>query len=93
MVKIKGLDSLQRQLKDASRALKALDGELGTVRFDPHDPSSIEAAIQQISHIIDERVGDYSSNPIIGPLAEEMKESYRESIIQKAAEARLKGDD
>ncbi len=93
MVKINGLDSLQRQLKEASRALEALDGELGTVRFDPHDPSSIEAAIQQISHIIDEKVGGYSSNPLIGPLAEEMKESYRESVIQKAAEARLKGDD
>lgn len=93
MVKISGLDSLQRQLKDASRALGALDGELGTVRFDPYDPSSIEAAIQQISHIIDEKVSGYSSNPIIGPLADEMKERYRESIIQKATEARLKGDD
>lgn len=93
MVKINGLDSLQRQLKEASRALEALDGELGTVRFDPHDPSSIEAAIQQISHIIDEKVGGYSSNPIIGPLAQEMKENYRENIIQKAAEARLKGND
>jgi len=93
MVKIEGLDSLQRQLKDATRALESLDGELGTVRFDPQVPGSIEAAIQQVSNIIDEKVGSYLSNPIIGPLAEEMKESYRKNIIQKAAEARLKGDD
>ncbi|PPT40592.1 hypothetical protein XarjCFBP7653_08280 [Xanthomonas arboricola] len=37
-------------------------------------------------------LGEYSSNPIVGPLAEQMKEKYRESILEKAAEARLKSD-
>lgn len=91
MVKIKGLDSLQRKLKDTSRALEALNGELGTVQFDPHDPGSIEAAIQYVSTVIDKKVGGNLSNPITTSLAEELKKSYRESIIKKAAEARLKG--
>ena len=42
--------------------------------------------------MIDDRLGEYSSNPIVGPLAEQMKEKYRESILEKAAEARLKSD-
>jgi hypothetical protein len=93
MVKVKGLDLLQRQLKDATRALEELDGELGTVQFDPHNPGSIEAAIQKVYGLVDEKVGHYPSNPIIGSVAQEMKERHRENIVQKAAEARLKGDD
>jgi hypothetical protein len=93
MFKISGLDDLSGQLTDAQKALEALDGELGTVSFDPDDPASIEAAIQSVEAVIDERLSPYASNPIIAPLAEEMKEKYREAIIDRAAEARLNGSD
>jgi len=45
--------------------------------------------------MIDDRAGQYVSNPVIGPMIEQMKDSYRESILQKASEARLsdKGDE
>lgn len=89
MLKVTGLDKLQKELKDAQRALKELDGNLGSVQFDPNDPESIEAAIRKINQTVDERVGQYSSNSIIGPLAEQMKEAYREKLLQSAAEARL----
>lgn len=88
-MKITGLDKLQRELKEAQRALAELDGQLGKVSFNPHDPASIENAIQGVCAMVDERAGSYASNPIVGPLIEQMKESYREAIIQKAAEARL----
>lgn len=93
MFKISGLDDLSRQLTDGQKALEALDGELGTVSFDPDDPASIEVAIQSVEAIINERLGPYADNPIIAPLAEEMKEKYREAIIDRAAEARLNGSD
>lgn len=93
MLKITGLDELQKNLKQAEQALSELDGELGNVSFDPHEPASIEAAIQSINQMIDSRVGSYTDNPIVGSLAEQMKESYRESILQKAAEARLQSDE
>lgn len=89
MLKVTGLDKLQKELKDAQTALKELDGNLGSVQFDPNDPESIEAAIRKINQTVDERVGQYSSNLIIGPLAEQMKEAYREKLLQSAAEARL----
>lgn len=95
MIKITGFDKLQRELEEAQRALATLDGELGTVNFNPHDPSSIEAAIQNMNSMINERASAYASNPIVGPLIEQMKETYRENILQKASEARLqenKGD-
>lgn len=93
MFNITGLDKLQKNLKDAERALSESDGELGVVNFDPNDPASIEGAIQSVNRMIDERLSEYSSNPIVGPLAEQMKEKYRESILEKAAAARLQSDE
>ena len=93
MLKITGLDTLQKDLKNAEQALNELDGELGVVNFDPHDPASIEAAIQSVNRIIDNRIEPYADSPIVGSLAEQMKESYRESILQKAAEARMQSDE
>lgn len=89
MLKVTGLDKLQKELNDAQKALSELDGTLGEVHFDPDDPSSIEGAIQTANQLIDERVGKYSSNSIIGPLVDDMKETYRSNILGKAAEARL----
>ncbi len=93
MIKITGLDKLQRDLADAQKALAAIDGELGGVRFDPYDPSSIESAITSVEQMIDERVGGYALNPIVGPMIDKMKETYRGAILEKAAAARLEGND
>jgi hypothetical protein len=93
MLKITGLDKLQKELKEAEQALNALDGELGVVNFDPQDPASIEAAIQSVNRMIDNSIESYADSPIVGSLAEQMKESYRENILQKAAEARLQSDE
>ncbi|MDM0055232.1 hypothetical protein [Variovorax fucosicus] len=89
MIKITGLEQISKELTEAQAALKDLDGELGTVSFDPEDPSSIERAIQSVEVLIDERLGKYSKNSVIGPLADGMKESYREAILEEAAKARL----
>ena len=89
MLKVTGLDKLQKELKDAKRILSELDGELGVVKFNPNDPASIESAIQTVNHMIDERIDGCSTNSIVGSLAQQMKETYIEGILKKAAEARL----
>lgn len=93
MIKITGLDKLQKELKQVEQAFNEMDGELGVVNFDPHEPASIEAAIQSVNRMIDNRVEPYVGNPIVESFAEQMKESYRESVLQKAAEARLQSDE
>jgi hypothetical protein len=93
MLKITGLDKLQKDLKEAEQALNELDGELGVVKFDPRDPASIEAAIHSVNLMIDNRIEPYANSPIVRSLAEQMKESYRENILQKAAEARLQSNE
>ena len=86
-----GLEKLQRQLAEAQKALENIDGGFGSVTFNPLDPGSIEAAIAQIDAMIDKKLGAYSSNPLIGPLSEQMKASYREQLLERAAAARLEG--
>lgn len=93
MFKITGFDGLSNMLKEASKAIEGLDGEIGTVSFDPHDPVGIEAAITEIYRLIDDKLGDSASNPIIAQMAEAMKESYRQGILDRAASARLENDD
>jgi hypothetical protein len=93
MSKLKGFDKITRELNDAQKVLGDLDGQIGTVNFNPDDPESIEAAISSMEQIIDERVGRYANNSIIGPMADEMKTSYRQAILDRAAEARVNGKD
>lgn len=91
MMKITGLDKLTKQLAEAQRAFSEIDGELGSVSFDPNDPASIEHAIKNMEALIDARLGRYESNPLVAPIAEQMKQSYRQDLIDKASAARLKG--
>jgi hypothetical protein len=88
MLNISDLDQLKLQLVEAKKALETLDEALDAVRVDPDDPASIDAAVQRVNAIIDARIGPYASNPIIAPLAQNMKTQYRESILAQAAGAR-----
>jgi len=90
---IKGLDELSRKMKELEKAISALDGEIGSVNFDPHDPQSIELAIQKMEEAIDERVGDHRNNDMINGIVTEMKERYRDAILERAAAARNAEDD
>jgi hypothetical protein len=92
MFKISGLQEMQDQLAQAQQALEGIDGELGTVNFDPHDPASVEAAIRSMEAMIDGKLGEFSNNSFVADLAEGMKERYREGILARAAEYRPKGE-
>jgi hypothetical protein len=90
---IKGLNELSRKMKELEKAIAALDGEIGSVNFDPNDPQSIEVAIQKMEQAIDERVGDYSRNDMIEGIVNEVKERYRQAILERASEARNEQED
>jgi hypothetical protein len=56
MLKISGLDKLQKQLSPAQGAFQVLDGQLATVRFDPEDRASVQAAIATREAAVDAKV-------------------------------------
>jgi hypothetical protein len=87
-----GFDKLTKQLSQAADALSRIDGEIGTVSFDPKDPLSIEQAIKNVEIMIDAQLGDCGTNPIIRQIIDGMKEQYRTGILERAATARIEDD-
>lgn len=92
MFEIKGLDKLTRELDQFAKAIGELDGDICEVRFNPDDPASIEQAISQMEAAIDERAASFSGNELVMEMVENIKDQYREAILEKAAEARLQGE-
>lgn len=89
MIKIEGIGELSKALDQIQKAMAELDGDIGQVSFDPSNPESINNAIVSMEKMIDDRLGRYSNVNVIAGLIEEMKESFRSTIIEKAARARL----
>lgn len=92
MVKITGLDQLTRKMDQLAKFAEEVDGELATVSFDPTAPDSIEMAISEMEAAIDQKALAYVNNDMVTNLVEQMKASLREQILEKAAAARLEGD-
>jgi len=88
-MQIKGLDDLARKMEELEKAMAKLDGDITQVNFNPHDPESIQLAIQKVSDAIDERVSRYAHNDMVTSVASELKEKYRDGILERAAQARL----
>jgi hypothetical protein len=92
MIKISGLDTLTKQLEEAEKAIEQLEGEL-SISFDPNDPASIEAAIQEADAAIDSKAERWAENPLVAQVVCGLKEQYRQVIIDRAAAARLEASD
>lgn len=90
---ITGLDALVRDMKELEKAVAELDGDIARVSFDPHDPQSIEQAIQQLYAAIDDKVASYAHNEVVVSIAKHLKETGRNNILERAAAARLEGED
>lgn len=88
-----GLDDLKRKLQELQKVAEELDGNITNVSFEPHDPQSIDLAIQRMEAAVDEKVGDYRGNNMVEDLALAIKERYRQAIIDRAAEARAGKED
>lgn len=92
-ISISGLDDLSNAMKGLQRALGELEGEFGTVSFNPEDPSSIENAISDMRKMVDEKLAKYGSNEIVSSISDEIKERFRGEILRQASNARLKDDE
>jgi len=83
--KITGLDALGKELEDAQRAMKSLDGELATLRIDPNNP---QAAISEMERLVDAKVARYRGNAIVDKMVEGSKEAFRRAILEQVGEAK-----
>jgi len=93
VLKISGLKELQRKMNDVAKFASEMDGELAQVTFNPNDPSSIEIAIQVACDAVDQRAKSYPRNDLVQELAGQVKEGFRERILERAAAARMEADE
>lgn len=91
-MKITGLDKLTRKMDELSKFANDIDGHLGQVKFDPSDPGDIERAIAEMETMVDQRASSYGRNDAVQNIADQMKESYRRAILEKAAAKRLEAE-
>ena len=85
-----GLDTLSRKLKVLEKAAASQDGDIVHLTMNPHDPQSIETAIQDYCSTLDKRVAGYGHIDIVRTIVGSLKESGRKAILDRAARARLK---
>lgn len=85
MITISGLDKLQRQLDEASKAFSALDGEVATLSFDPDDDASVAAAISTMEKVIDAKAKPYRSNPMVMGIVAALKAKYASQLRGRTA--------
>lgn len=88
MFEIKGLEKLMRQLDELQRAMADLDGDIATVKFNPHDQRDVERAIREMERAIDAKVAPYQHNPTVRNIATAAKQNFRERLLKRAADAR-----
>jgi hypothetical protein len=84
MAGFSGFDQLQRDLAEAQAALSAMDGEIGKLKFDPADSASVESAVRTMERMVDDKAGQYGSNPIAGPFIVKSKEAFAAAIRARA---------
>jgi len=89
MFEIKGFDGLNKTLDELQKLTNELEGELGTIEFDANSAESIEMAIVEMESIFDKKFESYESNPMARNMADGIKQSYRQMIIDKASEERM----
>ena len=83
-VNVTGLDKFQRELEEAQRAIKSLDGRIATVKFDAADPADIQRAIRDTEAAVDSKVARYRNNPLVATVAKGAKETFHKNMLDQA---------
>lgn len=84
MLKIKGLDRLQKEMNEVTRALNGLDGLVGEITFDPDDNASVRNAIRKMERSVDQKIARYRHNPMVASTADAAKSTFKSAILKKA---------
>lgn len=81
-------DLIRSEIEQAEPILKALDARLQAIQFDPLVSTSVQAANAEVGQAIEDLLAPFMSNPILGPLALDLKDQYLDSIHSQVIEAK-----
>lgn len=89
MFELKGFDKINKTLSELQKLSNELNGELGVIKFDAKNAESIELALVEMEVMINKKFESYQANSIAKNMADGIKESYRQMVLNEASEARL----
>jgi hypothetical protein len=84
IAKIMELYQMRRQVEDACRAFRSLDGELAKISLKPGDAASVEAALRQMKAAVDRKAAPFRGNRFVEPYVKPLKDKYCAAIREKA---------
>jgi hypothetical protein len=87
IAKIMELYQMRRQVEDACRAFRSLDGELAKISLRPGDAAGLAAAIRQMEVAVDRKAAPFRGNKFVEPYVKPLKDKYCAAILEKAAAA------
>jgi ribosomal 50S subunit-associated protein YjgA (DUF615 family) len=87
-VDLRGLEKLQRDLKEAATAFSGVEIHLAYVSS---DPTAVEVAMAEVDQSIDEIVARYPSNALVAQLGGQCRERLRSMVLEHAAVSRIEG--
>lgn len=82
------LQDFERRFQDALTGLKEVDAKIEAIRFNPDNPASVQAAIEQVELIIDDRLGEHMADPKIAPIVNGARRKYRNYIFEDKFKSR-----
>jgi hypothetical protein len=65
-----------------------VDGQIGSVPFDPSDERSVQAAVASMESMIDAKLSSFRSNAIVESLIPQIKVKYKAAILEGAKRER-----
>ena len=89
---INGLGEFQRGHRDASGALQALDGKIGTVHLKANDPESVDAAVAEVNSTVEARVVPWKDNALVKQVVSGFEERCAAAIRERARSSVTDGD-
>jgi hypothetical protein len=87
---IEGQDEIENQLQELNPLFAQLNGPICELRFDPTKPEQVQSAIQTTEKTVDQRLSEFSDDPLVQQLAAAAKEKIKAEILKRASDARRK---
>jgi hypothetical protein len=83
MAEVRGLNELQRNLKELQLALESLNGTIAEIPINPNDPASVRKAVKEMEAAVDRKVAPYGNNKMVSVVIGAAKDEYRKALLKR----------
>ena len=82
-----GFNEMERHLKVAQKSAESLKDDIGSLSFNPAEPSDVRRAIVEMERLVDQRFSAYGNNPLVAAFVPGLKDAFRREILEQTHSA------